>query len=252
MRRSFYLVATLCLAMASTVVFGADTSPVKILATIAVEGSFSDVEKLLDKHAGAPVKTEFAQTVPLVERLSKGETADVVILTHAAVADLAAKGRVKSQADLLVSDVGIALPDGAPQPPMKTTEDFVAFMKATRSVAISTQGTSGIYMAKLITQLGLDDVVKPKAVLVPSGPTAARLMKGEVVAAIQQISELRTGGAKNIMPLPDSIQLHTIFTAAVLNDTTRAKDADAVLKVLTSADAAAAYARSGTTPLVGK
>lgn len=246
MRRSVQFIATLCVSMVSTIAFGADATPVKVLSTIAVQGAFAEVQPML----GASVKTEFAQTVPLVERLSKGETADVVILTHAAVEGLAAKGRVKSQADLIVSTVGIAFADGAPTPPMKTKEDFIAFLKTTPSVAYSTQGQSGMYVAKLIVELGLEDVVKAKAVLVTEGPTAARLMKGEVVAAIQQISELKTGGAKNIIPLPDAVQLRTIFTAAVLNDTTNAKGAEAVLKVLTSAKAAAAYKKSGAEPVV--
>lgn len=246
MRRSLQSFATLCFSIASSMTFAADAPSVKVLSTIAVQGAFAEVQPMLSPS----VKTEFAQTVPLVERLSKGETADVVILTHAAVEGLAAKGRVKSQADLIVSTVGIAFADGAKTPPMKNKEDFIAFLKATPSVAYSTQGQSGMYIAKLIGQLGLEDIVKPKAVLVTEGPTAARLMKGEVVAAIQQISELKTGGARNIIPLPDDIQLRTVFTAAVLNDTKSPKDAEAVLKVLTSAKAVEAYKRSGAEPAV--
>lgn len=246
MRHSLPAIATLCFSIISGAAFGADVVPVKVLSTIAVQGAYTEVQSLLSPG----VKTEFAQTVPLVERLSKGETADVVILTHAAIEGLAAKGRVKSQADLIVSTVGIAFPDGAKTPPMKNKEDFIAFLKATPSVAYSTQGQSGMYVAKLIGQLGLEDVVKAKAVLVTEGPTAARLMKGEVVAAIQQISELKTGGAKNIIPFPDDIQLRTVFTAAVLNDTASPKESEAVLKVLTSPKAIEAYKRSGAEPAV--
>ena len=246
MRRSLQSIATLCFSIVAGAAFGADSAPVKVLSTIAVQGAYTEVQPLLSPS----VKTEFAQTVPLVERLSKGETADVVILTHAAVEGLAAKGRVKSQADLILSTVGIAFAEGAKTPPMKSKDDFIAFLKATPSVAYSTQGQSGMYIAKLIVDLGLADVVKPKAVLVTEGPTATRLIKGEVVAAIQQISELKNGGAKNIIPLPDDIQLRTVFTAAVLNDTTHAKEAEDVLKVLTSAKAAEAYKRSGAEPMV--
>ena len=66
---------------------------------------------------------------------------------------------------------------------------------------------------------------------------------------MQQISELRFTGAKNIVPLPDEIQVRTIFTVAVLNGVTRGDSAAKVVRVLTSTEAAAVYERSGASPL---
>ena len=64
-------------------------------------------------------------------RRFSGEAADIAILTKEAVQQLAAKGYVRSPTDLVLSVIGIAVGDSAPTPVMKTTEDFVAFMKAT-------------------------------------------------------------------------------------------------------------------------
>ena len=114
-------------------------------------------------RAGVPVEVEFATTAALVERLTNGEAADLAVLTKEAVQQLAAKGHVRSSTDLVLSVIGIAVADDAPLPAMKTTADFVAFMKAIPSIAYTTRGVSGLHMAKLIEQLGLADVVKPKA-----------------------------------------------------------------------------------------
>lgn len=244
-RRALLLAVPLSLLALGAV---AQEAPVKIVATIAVEGAFAEIEPSLPARSGVPVQVEFATTAALVGRLTSGEPADLAILTKEAVQQLAAKGYVHSSTDLVLSVIGIAVADDAPLPVMKTTADFVAFMKATPSIAYTVRGVSGLHMAKLIEQLGLSSVVKPKATVV-DGFAGLPLREGKVVAAVQQIAELRFAGATKIVPLPDEIQVQTIFTVAVLNDTARADAAAKVVRVLTSPEAAAAYERSGAAPL---
>ena len=244
-RRTLILAAPLSFLSAGIV---AQEVPVKIVATIAVEGAFAEIEPSLPADSGVPVDVEFATTAALVERLTNGEAADLAVLTKEAVQQLAAKGYVRSSTDLVLSVIGIAVADDAPLPPMKTTEDFVAFMKATPSIAYTVRGVSGLHMARLVEQLGLASVVKPKAVVV-DGFSGTLLREGKVAAAVQQISELRFTGATKIVPLPDEIQVQTVFTLAVLNAATGADAAAKVVRALTSPEAAAAYERSGASPL---
>ena len=243
--RALMLGAALCLSALGAV---AQDAPVKIVATIAVEGAFAEIEPRFPARAGVPVQGEFATTAALVERLTSGEAADLAILTKDAVRQLAAQGHVSSSTDLVLSLIGIAVADDAPLPAMKTTEDFVAFVRATPSIAYTVRGVSGLHMARLLEQLELTDVVKPKATVVDgfSGPL---LREGKVAAAVQQISELKFTGATNIVPLPDEIQVRTIFTVAVLNGATNADSAAKLVRVLTSTEAAAAYERSGASAL---
>jgi len=150
-RRTLIIAAPLCLlALAAA----SQEAPVKIVATIAVEGAFAELAPLLPARSGVPVNVEFATTAALVERLTNGETADLAILTKEAVRELAAKGQVRSSADLVLSTIGIAVRDDAPLPAMKTTADFVAFMKATPSIAYTVRGVSGLHMAQLIESSG--------------------------------------------------------------------------------------------------
>lgn len=226
----------------------ADT-PVKIMATIAVQGAFTEIEPMLPKLAGVPVKVEFAPTLLILDKLAKGETADVVILTQSAVQQMAAKGQVKSQIDLVQSEVGLAVADKAPTPVLKTTEDFIAFIKATPSIAYTASGASGQHMAQVVEKLGLGAVVKPKATIVAEGFTATLLQQGKVASAVQQVSELKFGGAKNIVPFPESLQSRLVFTGAVLSNAQHADAAAKVIKALTSSDVVAAYKRSGVSPV---
>lgn len=243
-RRTLVLAAS---ALLLTLPIAAQEEPVKLVGTIAMQGAFTEIEPLLRARSAVPVHIEFATTAALVERLTSGESADLAILTQDAVRQLGARGHVRSSTDLVVSEIGIAVADGAPLPAMATAQDFVAFMKATPSIAYTVRGVSGLHMAQLIERFGLADVVKPKATLV-DGFSGTLVHDGRVAAAVQQISELKFAGAGNIVPLPREIQVQTVFTVAVLNGAAHADAAAAIVRVLTSKEAAAAYERSGASP----
>jgi polar amino acid transport system substrate-binding protein len=216
----------------------------KILATLAAQGAIRDIEPLLSERAGVPMSIEFGQTAALLDRLLAGEPAPLVILTKPAVQQLAAKGKVVSQTDLAASLVGIAVADDAPVPRLENTADFVAFLKATPSIAYPARGASGIHLTQLIEKLGLAEVMRPKVTLLSDGTTATLLRERKVAAAVQQISELKMAGAKTIVPLPDEIQLRSIITAAVLEGGFAGDTAARIVSALTSPEAFAAYERS--------
>ncbi len=247
MRIRAQLLSTLLLLLTATAV-GQDAG-VKVVATIAVEGALTAIEPLLRERAGAPpLELEFATTAALLGRLAGGEAADLAVLTKEAVEQLAAKGVVSSSTDLVLSVIGIAVAEDAPLPAMRTADDFVAFMKATPSVAYTVRGVSGVHMARLVERFGLADAMRAKATIV-DGFSGTLLREGKVAAAVQQISELKYAGATNIVPLPAELQVETTFTLAVLKGAARDGPAARVAAALTSREAAAVYERFGSTPL---
>lgn len=227
----------------------AEEAPLKILSTIAVQGALTGIEPMVLKGAGVPVKIEYSTTNAIVERVTKGEFADMVILTQAAAQQLGAAGKVKSQTDLVRSEVGIALADNAAKPAMKTTDDLVAFLKATPSLVYTSNGASGVHMAQTIEKLGLAEAMKSKTIVLKEGFAFEQVKQGKAAAAVQQVSELKFAGAKNIVPLPDANQSRLIFSTAVLNGTKHVDATAKIVKVLTSAEAAKAYSNSGVMPV---
>jgi len=91
--------------------------------------------------------------------------------------------------------------------------------------------------------------MKPKATVVSDGFSATLLQQGKVASAVQQVSELKFGGAKNILPFPEELRSPPVFSAAVLNNAQNADAAAKVLQVLTSSAVVAAYKRSGVSPV---
>jgi len=200
---------------------------------------------------GTRIDADFAPTLGLLDRLQKGETADVLILTQDGLAGLAATGSVVAESciDLARSFVGLAVRAGVARPDIATEEALRATLLGARSVAYSRLGASGIFFAQLIAGMGIASEVNARASIVPQGFTAERLLSGEADLAVQQISELKqVAGTDIVGPIPLHLQDPAVFSAGRLSASTRPEQSDRLLKFLASKEVAPALRDSGLEP----
>lgn len=237
------LISMMTGAMTAGPGFAGEAPPLKVFATVAVQGAFTEIAPMVQK-AGVPADIAFAATAVLTERMQKGEAPDIVIFSKSAVQAMEKEGRILWSQDIVVSEEGLAVADNAPTPVIRNVEDFKKVVSAAPSIAVTTRGVSGQRFRKMLEQYGLTDAIA-RIVSVEEGFTATRVIKGEAAMAAQQISELKFAGAKNIVRLPDELQAPTTFTVAVLRATAQPKTAEAAAKVMASPEAAPAYERSG-------
>ena len=223
-------------------------SAIKVLSTLAVMGAMRDLTRRFEAATGARIEADFAPTVALLERLRGGEAADVAILTAQGVEDLIREGiiRAGSRTDVALSFVGIAVKAGAPKPDLSSVDALKASLLAARCVAYSRIGASGLYFADLLHRLGIAEAVNRRALVVPSGFTAERLVSDEADLAVQQISELMVvPGIEVAGPLPPDVQTVATFSGGLLTDR---PEAAALLRFLASPQAAEALRASGLEP----
>jgi molybdate transport system substrate-binding protein len=224
---------------------------VRLLSTLALKGA---VHRLADQYqavGGASIVADFAPTLALLERLRSGEAADVVILTREGLDEVAREGRVAAEScvDLARSFVGIAVKAGAAHPDISTEAALRAALRGARSVAYSRLGASGILFAKLIERLGIASDINARAVIIPQGFTAERLVSGEADLAVQQISELKqVGGIEVVGPIPYELQTPAVFSAGRMAATNKPDEADRLLRFLASPEVAPALRGSGLEP----
>jgi molybdate transport system substrate-binding protein len=96
-------------------------------------------------------------------------------------------------------------------------------------------GSSGIYLDRLFQQWGIAPQVRAKAVLVPGGLVATRVVDGSADVAIHQISEiLAVPDAVLVGPVPAEIQNYTVYGAALSASTQQAAAARELLAALRS------------------
>ncbi len=224
---------------------------VRLLSTLALKGAVRDLAGRFEAETQTRIDADFAPTLGLLDRLRAGEGADVVILTKEALDDLAAKGTVvaSSCADLARSFVGLAVKTGASHPDIATEAALRATLLGARSVAYSRIGASGILFAQLIERMGIAPEINARAVIIPAGFTAERLVTGEADIAVQQLSELKqVAGVEVIGAIPRHLQIPAVFSAGRLAASTRAERSDALLKYLASPDVAPVLRESGLEP----
>ena len=227
------------------------SAPLKILSTLAVQGALPALMERYELGAGTRVDVHFEPTNGLLARIAAGEAADIVILTRAAVDDLAAERVVipGSVTDVAVSLVGIAVKAGAAKPDIGSVEALKATLLATNSIGYSRIGASGVFFAELIRRLGIADEVNAKATVIPSGLTAELAARGEVELAVQQVSELMlVPGIDVVGPLPPGAESVTMFSAGVLAASVQAEAALELIAYLRSSNAAQALRAAGLQP----
>jgi molybdate transport system substrate-binding protein len=77
-------------------------------------------------------------------------------------------------------------------------------------------GSSGIYLAQLFQKWGIADQIAAKAVLVPGGLVAQRVVDGQADIALHQISEiLAVPGSELVGPIPAEIQNYTVYAGGL-------------------------------------
>src|SRR5258708_36593528 len=67
---------------------------VRVLSTLALKGAVQNLAGPFEAAGGARIDADFAPTLGLLDRLQRGESADVGILTHAGLDGLAGQGIV--------------------------------------------------------------------------------------------------------------------------------------------------------------
>jgi molybdate transport system substrate-binding protein len=188
-------------------------------------------------------------------RLARGEMADVVILDGGAADELVKRGvaRAGSKVELALSQIGMVVRAGAAKPDISTVDAFKRTLLAAKSVGYS-DSASGTYLStELFEKLGIHDQIARKSRKVrgpPSGePVAAVVARGEVEIGFQQVAELiHTPGVTYVGTIPAELQPGHSFAGAVTTRARQAEAAHALLRYLSSPEAAPTVEKNGLTP----
>jgi molybdate transport system substrate-binding protein len=212
----------------------------------------SAVEALFEglHAAGRPVPQAAFDTVgALRDRILAGDRPAVTLLSAEAVATLQQRGLVPADGIAELGRTGVALgaPAGRPVPDISTPEAFRAALLAAESIAFADPArgaTAGRHVAATLERLGILDALRPKLRLVAFGVEGIDMAaRGEVALAFSQATEIiGRPGVQLVGPLPDALQLWTVYRAAVVQD---GPEARALLALFTGAPGQAAFARIG-------
>ena len=212
---SLIVIATALLAMP------VGAAELKVISAGAVRSIIAAMIDEYSRATGHKFTFVTGPTGQLRSVIASGEHADLIIASGPLMAELEKTGKLiaGSRVDLGRIGLGVVIRDGAPAPKLATADDFKqALIKAT-SIAYTNPaagGTSYLHLMKIAEQFGIADMVTKKGVHATGGNDAvAKVAEGKAEIAIVLISEIHTKGAKLAAPLPEALQLWTVYSAAI-------------------------------------
>lgn len=227
---------------------------IKVLSAGAFKPVVTALVPDFEKQTGHKVTVDNDTAGALARRISGGEAFDLVVMPPGGIDPLVKAGKVVDGSAVRLARVaiGVAIKKGAPAPDIGTVAAFQDALLKARAVAYidpAAGGSSGIYLSELFVKLGIADRIKPKAVLVPGGLVAERLVNDQADIALHQISEiLAVPGATLVGPIPREIQNYTVYAGAIGTGARDTMAARALLAALQGAGAEAILKDKGMEP----
>jgi molybdate transport system substrate-binding protein len=259
MRRRF-LCVIVCLAgaLAASAATAAD---IKVMISAGFFNVYAQLGPAFEKSTGHKLVTtrgpslgDSPEAIPT--RLARGEEADVLIMDGHGADILDARGMTRpgSRMPLAESFIGMVVRAGQPKPDISTVEAMRKTLLAAKSIAYS-DSSSGTYLSTVgFRKLGVADEIAGKSRKVrgpPSGePVAAVVARGEAEVGFQQVAELiHVPGVDFVGTVPSDIQPPTFFVGALPKNSQQPDAALALLRFLSSAEAASVITKAGLKPL---
>lgn len=245
-RRSAAVLATVLLAGWSP----ARAAEIKLLEGNALHTVMEEIGPQFEKKTGNTIAATIGTSAQLKARIDGNEPFDAVLLTRAALDQLAAAGKVvpDSRADIARVGIGIAVRKGAPKPDVSTVDAFRQAMLNAKTIGFVDRTPTAAALKALFAKLGIADAVEAK--LRPLHKQAAEAAAdGEIEIGMTQISEILAYPEADLVgPLPAAIQTYTVFAGGVSAASKNAEAADALIKFLTAPSAAAVIKSKGLDP----
>ncbi|MES2471634.1 MAG: substrate-binding domain-containing protein [Pseudomonadota bacterium] len=188
------------------------------------------------------------------KRMESGEAFDLVIATTTVVENLTRAGKVGSAHSNLARMVaGIGARKGTAQPAIGDAAAVKTTLLAAKNISYvdpASGGITGVFFLSQADKLGIGNEVRAKAVLAKNGTgVAAAVADGSAQYGVTLISEMLPNPNVTVWPLPEQLQMTTIYTAAIATDARNAMDAAAMLNDLRGPKGRDANLKAGLQPV---
>ena len=235
--------------------FGAAcAAEVTLIAPGGIRAAVDQMIPAFERATGHKVKATFGSGGGTKERVVKGEPFDVPVV-QLPLEPVIASGHVvaASETPLAIVAVGVAVRTGAPKPDIATADAVKRLLLGSKAIAYpnaATGAAAGVSFNETLEKLGITDAMKPKIKIAQGGRGAMELVaKGEVDIGLTFISEIITEpGVEVVGPLPRDISTPTALVGFISAHTKEPDAAKALLRYLSSPEAAVVYKQRGMQP----
>src|ERR1043166_4647732 len=227
---------------------------VTLIAPGGIRAAVDQMIPSFERATGHKVKATFGSGGGTKERVIKGEPFDVPIV-QLPMEPVLKSGHVitATETPLATVSVGVAVRTGAAKPDIATVDAVKRLLLSSKAIAYpnaASGAAAGGSFDETLQKLGIADAMKPKIKIAQGGRGAMELLaKGEVDIGFTFISEIITEpGVEVVGPLPRDISTPTALVGFVSVHSKEPEAAKALLRFLSSSEAAAVYKERGMQP----
>ncbi len=233
----------------------ASAAEIKVISAGAVRSVIAGMIADYRTKSGDTFDFTVGTTGQLRDIIASGKPADLLITSAPLMASLEKTGKLTagSRVDLGRVGIGVAIREGAPVPDFSTPAAFQKMLLDAKSVTYTAPelgGTSGVHVLGLLKKFGIYDAIAKKAIHAKGGiDISQKVARGEAEIGITLISEIvPVKGARMAGPLPEALQLWTVYTSAIPMSSKEPAAARAFVSALTSPAMAARWTAGGFQP----
>jgi len=226
----------------------ADAADLRVLASNGVKAAVEELKPELEKASGSTLSIDFSTAAALRERIEKGETFDLAILTDEAMDALIKAGKISQaqRAKLARVGIGVGYRQGAPKPDVGKAASIKQALLNAKSIAYTEAGASRPGIDRMFEQLGIASQLHTKSHLTAAGAAPASVGKGESDLVLTLISEiLPEPGVELAGPIPSEFQTYIGFSAAPSPKAASSPAVTSLIKFLDGPTAARIYKVKG-------
>jgi molybdate transport system substrate-binding protein len=238
LRATALLVAIFLSAMPAT--SPAAAAEINVIAAGAVRGIIASMIEDYSRQSGLKFNLIVGPTGQLRDAIASGKPTDLVIVSAPLMAEMEKSGKIASgsRIDLGRVGLGVVVRQGTPSPDISTPEAVKAALIKANTIAYTDPklgGTSVEQLMKFAESTGIKDEVVRKGVISTGGnDAAAKVADGKADIAVVPITDIHAKDAKLVGPLPEPIQLWTVYAAAIPNSSADPAAARAFIAAMTA------------------
>jgi len=227
---------------------------IRVMSGGAPKEVFGQLTPKFEQQTGNKVVFVYEVLSALREKIAAGEKVDVLVMPVPMLDGYAKDGKLSASSRATFGIVGtsVVVKEGAPRPDISTKEKFREAMLAASSVVHATPGKtpSGTHMGKVMEQLGIADSMAKKVIHRPALEGGVQLVvDGQAEIGIYPASEVAgVKGVSIVGPLPNGIDLNTLYGGAAMAESAAGDVASAFVKFMAAPENRTVWKHAGFGP----
>jgi molybdate transport system substrate-binding protein len=249
-----YLLWSAAIALVLFNPYGTSAQEVTLVAPGGMRCAIDRMTPDFERKIGHSVKATIGSGGATHQQVVHGDPFDVPIV-QPPYQDVLASGNVVASSETPLASVPIvvAVRKGDPKPDISTPEAVKRLLLAAKAISYpdgagGMGGAAGVSFDATLMKLGIFEEMKPKVKRIKGVSLMHLLTNGDIDFAVSFASEINDPGVEVAGPLPREISTPTSLVGFVSAHANSPEAARALLRYISSTDAAVAYKACGMEP----